>query len=302
MPRSNDSTPSMQYNGGTDPNVNFPPLPHTVAEVSQLLAETEDEPDTLKLAEIVDSDPVVAASVLRRINSAYYGMRRRIGNVRKAVMLLGFLEVANIVLTAGMVKLEEVFTDSGHTDVFESIMQMSVGVGQTAREMANFLDLPVQGRVYTAGLLHSVGRLVFLYNHPDRYKDLWAANGRRPPSIEAEEELFGINHAVLGAQAADNWKLPHYLIEAIRHYPDPAAIEDEDHRTIALLLAVSVSVVHQYGCAEKEDIAREEIEFEAPSQLDYLAYVTETDADELIQYLVDKQEQIRGYVDTMTHH
>lgn len=302
MSRSNDNDPSTQYNGGTNPNINFPPLPHTVAEVSQLLAETKDEPDTLKLAEIVDSDPVVAASVLRRINSAYYGMRRRIGNVRKAVMLLGFLEVANIVLTAGMVKLEEVFADDEHSDIFESIMQVSVGVAQTAREMAGFLDLPIHGRVYAAGLLHSVGRLVFLYNHPDRYEALWTGGERKLPSVAEEEKAFGVNHAVIGGQAADNWKLPHYLVEAIRHYPDPTAIEEEDHRTIALLLAVSASVVQQYGCAESEDVPAEEIEFEPPSQLDYLAYVTETDADELIQYIVDKREQIRGYVDTMTHH
>lgn len=303
MPRSDENKPSMSYRGGNNPNISFPPLPQTVAEVSALLAETEAEPDTLKLAEIVDSDPVVAAAVLRRINSAYYGMRRRIGNVRKAVMLLGFLEVANIVLTAGMIKLEEVFNESGHTELFEKIMEMSVGVGQCARETADFINLPVQGRIYTAGLLHAVGRLVFLYNHPDQYHSLWIRDGAlRSPSREAEVEMFGVDHTEIGAQAADNWKLPHFIVEAIQHYPSPDAIDDAEHRQLAQILAVAVSVVDQYGCeSDRIDVA--EVEFEAPPQLAALAESVEgVDTEELVDYLVEKQEQIRGYVDTMTHH
>ncbi len=302
MPRSDEDKAPMSYRSGANSNISFPPLPQTVAEVSALLAETETEPDTLKLAEIVDSDPVVAAAVLRRINSAYYGMRRRIGNVRKAVMLLGFLEVANIVLTAGMIKLEEVFSENDHKEIFEKIMEMSVGVGQCARETAGFLDLPVQGRVYTAGLLHAVGRLVFLYNHPDQYHSLWIDNGGlRPPSREEEADVFGVDHTVIGAQAADNWKLPHFIIDAIRHYPDPAAIDSADHREIAQLLGVAVVVVTDYGCDESE--GTREGAFEVPPQLTDLAQSVEgVEADELVDYLVEKQEQIRGYVDTMTHH
>jgi HD-like signal output (HDOD) protein len=303
MPRSDENKPSMSYRGGNNPNISFPPLPQTVAEVSALLAETEAEPDTLKLAEIVDSDPVVAAAVLRRINSAYYGMRRRIGNVRKAVMLLGFLEVANIVLTAGMIKLEEVFSKNGHTEIFEKIMEMSVGVGQCGRETAGFLDLPVEGRSYTAGLLHAVGRLVFLYNHPDQYQTLWERDGAlRPPSREAEADMFGVDHTVVGAQAADNWKLPHFIIDAIRHYPAPDEIDDADHRQLAQILAVGVSVVDQYGC-ESDQIDASDVDYEAPPQLaDLVQSVEDVTPEELIDYLVEKQEQIRGYVDTMTHH
>lgn len=296
MSESEDQKPSIRYNGNTKPNMNFPPLPHTVTEVSRLLAEMEEEPDTLKLAEIVDSDPVVAAAVLRRINSAYYGMRRRIGNVRKAVMLLGFLEVANIVLTAGMIKLEEVFASNEHSDIFEKIMQLSVGVGQCAREIADYLELPIQGQVYTAGLLHAVGRLVFLYNHPEEYTSLWEAEGDEgPPSIKAERAVFGVANTEIGAQAADEWKLPKSLVQAIQFYPAPEHIEDEENRLIATLLSVAISVVRQLRSE-----ATEEVPLEAPAELDRLADLTGADPEALLEHLQQKREQIQSYVDTMT--
>lgn len=298
MSDSEKDKPLGSLDGTSKPKMDFPPLPHTVAEVSQLLGEMEGEPDTLRLAEIVDSDPVVAAAVLRRINSAYYGMRRRIGNVRKAVMLLGFLEVANIVLTSGMIKLEEVFSTGEQAEIFEQIMQLSVGTGQTGREMSDILNLGIEGQVYTAGLLHAVGRLVFLYNHPSEYAVMWRRGDQfYPPAAELEEQMFGVKNTAVGAQAADAWKLPTFLVTALRNYPSPHEIEDEEQALIATVVGVSASAVYQYGCAPAE----EEVEFDPPAQLQYLASLVEVEPQLLIDQVVDKQEQIRSYVDAMTY-
>ena len=298
MSDSEKDKPIGHFNGSSRPKMNFPPLPQTVAEVSQLLAEMEGEPDTLRLAEIVDNDPVVAAAVLRRINSAYYGMRRRIGNVRKAVMLLGFLEVANIVLTSGMIKLEEVFSTGDQSEIFEQTMQLSVGTGQTAREMSEMLDLKVNGKVYTAGLLHAVGRLVFLYNHPEEYSAMWRRGGKLcPPSLEKEEQMFGVTNTEVGAQAADAWKLPTFLVEALKHYPNPTEIEDEEQQIIAAIVGVCSSAVYQYGCAE----SHEDVEFDPPPQLQQLASMVDVEPEVIIEQIVTKREQIRSYVDAMTY-
>lgn len=298
MSDSERDKPLGHFNGTSKPKMNFPPLPHTVAEVSQLLAEMEGEPDTLRLAEIVDNDPVVAAAVLRRINSAYYGMRRRIGNVRKAVMLLGFLEVANIVLTSGMIKLEEVFSSEDQSEIFEKTMQLSVGTGQTAREISEMFDLQVDGTVYTAGLLHAVGRLVFLYNHPGEYAATWRDGERLcPPSLQREEQMFGVTNTEVGAQAADAWKLPTFLVEALEYYPNPEQIQDEEQQLIASLVGVSSSTVYQYSCVA----SIEDVDFTPPAQLQHLASLIGVEADAIIDQIVTKREQIRSYVDAMTY-
>ena len=98
------SVPATRFQQEPNLEIRFPPLSRTVSEVSAVV-DMAESPDTRRLAEIVHADPVTAALVLRRINSAYYGLRRRFSNVQQAVALLGFLEVCDIVLTAGMLKL-----------------------------------------------------------------------------------------------------------------------------------------------------------------------------------------------------
>lgn len=296
MSESKSENPPLQYTRSFDPHLSFPTLPRTVTEVSRLLAEATREPDALELAEIVDKDPIVATAVLRRINSVYYGIRRRIGSVRKAVMLLGFLDVANVVLTAGMIRLEEAFASEDHAGLFEQVMRVSVGAGQYAREIAGLLDLPIQGQAYSAGLLHAVGRLVFLYNRPDKYAALWQRDGSRLPSIEAESAIFGINHAELGGQAADEWKLPPFIVEALRAYPHPRHLDDAEHRQIATLLAVAVSAIRQFGDGEPS-----EVNFDPPPQLVQLAEITGREASDIVEHIEQRQGRVRSFVSTMAY-
>lgn len=284
--------------GELRPRISFPPLPHTVESVSELLSEMGVEPNTMQLAQIVDSDPMVAASVLRRINSAYYGVRRRIASVQKAVMLLGFLEVANLVLTAGMVQLEETFGAEEPSEMFDHIMRTSIGTAQYARELAKHLNVPCEGPAFSAGLLHAVGRLIMLHNDAEGYKALWDAEGGLP-SREAEQDRFGIDHSRLGAIAADEWKLPGLLIKAIRYYPAPEKLEEEEQRRVAQIVSAAAAAVSSMRLAFGVEA---ECAYEGTPELATLAEEAHVDAAQLKAFIEKKRPRIRSYVDTMMQH
>lgn len=271
-----------------DTDIQFPPLPRTVAEVTHLVTEDAAEPDPRKLADLVDSDPVIAATVLQRINSAYYGMRRRITGVRKAVMLLGFLDVANVVLTAGMLRLEEIFAETDQMILFDHILQTSVGVGQFARELAQALALPVEGPAYSAGLLHSTGRLIFLYGAPDDYAALSHADDDHAlPTVDAETFIFGISYPEIGARAADMWKLPGILTQAIRHHPAPKQAEMQSHRQVAALVGAAVAA--QTGADAESGLA------EAPG-VQSLAAEVEPSPAALVSMIDERRSRVENYV------
>lgn len=293
-----DQDVDFSLRGEMRPRISFPPLPHTVQSVSSLLSEMSVEPNTLQLAQIVDSDPMVAASVLRRINSAYYGVRRRIASVQKAVMLLGFLEVANLVLTAGMEQLEETLCPDEHSDAFERIMRTCIGTAQYAREIASHLNLSCEGQAFSAGLLHAVGRFIMLHNDPDAYEALWETEGGLP-SREAEKEAFGIDHARLGAVAADEWKLPGVLIKAIRYYPTPEKLDAEEQRLVARLVAVAASAINDTHLADGVEAERE---YTPTQELAALADEVGADVEPLGAFIEKKRPRIRSYVDTMLQH
>lgn len=275
-------------------DLRFPPLPKTVLEVSTLLSEQGDVPDTPKLVETVHEDPVVAALVLRRINSAYYGLRREVSDVPKAVNLLGFDEVCEIVLSAGMMKLKDILKTQEQVDIFNTIMIMSVGTARFMRKISTFIQLAEKGSAYTIGLLHIIGRLVLLYNRPHDYEALWKTNdlGYAPSSV-SEQIIFGTDHAQLAAMAAESWLLPNFLVNVLQHYLTPGHLSDHSERVLALALSVAAEATEQYCMEEvEEEKARE---FEPPAAIHTFARTVQVDVREIITFIENESEEINRY-------
>lgn len=276
--------------------IRFPPLPRTVAEVSKLLAETNEAPDTPRLVEIVNSDPVIGASVLRRINSAYYGMRTRVADIQKACFLLGFEEVCDIVLTAGMMKLGDIFESETQIDIFEQIMEMSLGTASYNKHLAQHLNLSQRGFAFTTGLLHTVGRLVLLYNRPSDYEALWyTTESGKPPTVTSEQIIFGTDHAELAARAAENWHLPEDAGTVIRNYLTPGHIENFEIRVLALTLSISSAATEHFFL----NSPLEDEEFSPPAALYALARTLQAPPADIVEQLEVHREEVAKFINSM---
>lgn len=285
-------TPATRTGEEPDLDMQFPPLPRTVAEVSRLISQNAEVPDTPKLAEIVYSDPVVAGSVLRRINSAYYGLRRRIADLEKAVFLLGFDEICDIVLTTGLLQLRDLLSSERQTGIFEALMRQSLNCASLTKRLADHLGLENRGSAFTLGLLHNAGRLVFLYNRADEYEALWCANehGFAPNAI-LEQSTFGTDHAALGARAADHWNMPAFIIDVIRHYPTPGRLQDQELRKSALLLSLTAGVADRL-CMEGA-VTQQHID--SISALHLLAKCIQLPAAELVSVIEESAADVLAY-------
>lgn len=284
--------------GDWKPNfeIRFPPLPRTLGEVSKLLAETGDTPDTPRLVEIVNSDPVIGAFVLRRINSAYYGMRTRVADIQKACFLLGFEEVCDIVLTAGMMKLGDIFDTAPQIDIFEQVMEMSLGTAAFNKHLAKHLNLAERGFAFSTGLLHTIGRLVLLYNRPKDYEALWyTTESRTPPTPTSEQIIFGTDHADLAAQAAESWNLPESAVKVIRNYLTPGHIDQFEVRILALTLSISAAATEHFFLEDGEP----DEEFAPPAALYALARQLQIAPTEIADQFTSQRDEVARFIHSM---
>jgi HD-like signal output (HDOD) protein len=175
-------------------------------------------------------------------------MRRLVGDIKKAVYFLGFLEVSNIVMTMSLLKLKEVLSSREQQDMFNEIMRVSITTAHFTHGIARSVSLADTAIAFTSGLLHSMGRLVLLYNKPHDYEALWCtADSGTAPSIEAERLIFGTDHARLGALAVDRWNLPGKIGALVGNYHTPEAIANTDLRNLAYALALA-STAAQTTC------------------------------------------------------
>lgn len=300
MPQEpNSAPPALRLEGEPNLDIQFPPLPRTVAEVSMMLATKQDVPDTPRLVDVVNVDPVIATAVLRRINSAFYGLRRSIGNLRQAVFLLGFEEVCNIVLTSAMMKLKDVLTTNEQLNIFDRLVRASMGAAYYAQELAMFLDLPQQNTAFAAGLLHNVGRLVFLYNVPHEYEALWySSRTGRPPGLHDEARIFGLDHGVLGGRAGEEWNLPLEIISVIRHYSIPHLAPEEYDKSFARLISVAASASVQI-CMHA-DSGTGSWQFAPPPALNALRQEVDVTPGTLVDFVETHYHRALSYIHAMS--
>src|SRR5688572_17236492 len=98
------------------------------AAANKVLRLTEDEnADPEKLREAIQSDPVLVARILRRLNSSYYALSQKISDLKTAISLLGIREIRNLALTVFVSRFYEGGTAHGSYKR-ENLWSHSVGV------------------------------------------------------------------------------------------------------------------------------------------------------------------------------
>ncbi len=245
----------------------IPPLPQLVIE---LLKEIQNpNASAASVGNIAAADPALAASLLRTVNSAAFGLHRKITNVADAVNYLGFASVKTMVL---QLQLDQAL--GGHTAVNPDLADLwvhSLIVSYIADCIGRRVPGVDRGFVSTLGLLHDIGKIVVLTRFPDQARELTAARAADPASstLAQETKILGVNHADLGANVAAQWGLPGDLVRAIRfHHVPQKAFEPTDPKPLhqamyVLQLANQLAKYCYVYCDEPEIDAVEDPAFEA---------------------------------------
>lgn len=212
-------------------------LPDVVLRVNQLINQPDTRTD--ELTQAILCDPGLAARLLRLVNSAYYGSRRRVETVSQAIVLLGQRELRNLITTTVAVDMfEGLPADQINMDRF---WQHSIMTGLAARGLAQRLHLRQGEHFFIAGLLHGIGKLIFYSQYPDRYREvLERAGPDQQARIAAERQIFGFTYADLSAELLKSWRLLDDLHLAIAYHLEPG--KTPDHQREATLLHVAVHI------------------------------------------------------------
>ncbi|MCP4188038.1 MAG: HDOD domain-containing protein [Gammaproteobacteria bacterium] len=191
-------------------------LPEVYLRVTQQL---EDASVTVhEIGDTVQTDPAISTRLLKMVNSAYYGMPKKISTISQAVALLGRDRLKQILMGSVLVNI---FTDPGVEVLsLQEYWQHSIKTAIIAKQLAiQHHDVSEPDALFVAGLLHDIGSLLLasklplLYEHIDGLKT-------RQDQISAERQVLGFDHAELGAEMMIRWDLPELLVTCTRHHHD----------------------------------------------------------------------------------
>ena len=106
----------------------------------------------------------LTSRLLRFSNSAYCGFSTKLSTVSEAISLIGIQQVQDLLSASSVIE-----RFSGLSSEFVSVQsfwQHSLATGICARLIALERRLPKPDRLFVAGLLHDIGRLVLFLQSP----------------------------------------------------------------------------------------------------------------------------------------
>ncbi len=219
----------------------IPTLPAIYSKLGKML----QSPDATiqAVSNIISEDQVIAAKVLKFVNSAFYGFPQRIGSLQRAIVILGFNSIKNLVFATSVFDMFRGLDTDGTFDK-KNFWKHCIGCAVASRVVAEAADLRNPDEVFTSGLLHDIGKLLMAVHYADRFgaviKDV---QNTGTPMVEVERKLFGFDHAQVGSALAVQWRFPldtaqmigsHHLNEGAVQRKDIAAVHVGNILTMAL--------------------------------------------------------------------
>jgi PAS domain S-box-containing protein len=227
-------------------------LPSVPAVASNILnALTQSRPDMERVIGLLETDQALAMKVLRIVNSSYYGLRRRVADIRRAVAILGVeqLRCALLSVTVSESLIKELRRHARKDQ--QRLWEHSLACAVCCEILAERAGLKRVSEAFVVGLLHDVGKLLLMEWDASRYEQLERlSEERNVPPVRLEPQELGVDHATAGKWLAEKWELPDILLYPIwwhHHGPDVIRLleaSDPDIRSLSLLVNLADHLAH----------------------------------------------------------
>ncbi len=195
----------------------FPPLPGFIGKIIELNADPES---SLKdIGRVVEAEVSLAASVIKLVNSPFYGLSPHVHSISHAVSLLGRNELLNLVLANSMFQTCKGFKQKKHDIAALRLHCFKCAIA--ARYLAEKMGHK-GGAFFLAGLMHDLGKIIiYLAFSKETLAQVYRDSPLTHDDIGDEEEHLGIGHASLGATLLASWRFPAPLQVAVKYHHQP---------------------------------------------------------------------------------
>jgi len=190
------------------PDLRLPVLPKAVSEFTEIA----DDPECSirDLAAVVETDSGLTCQLLRNVNASANGLTHRVSSVQQSISLLGIDRTKLFLVTAA---LQTAFPIRQLKLVnLATFWNTNLERAYFAKKLAGLLKTD-QELAFTAALLQDF-MLPVLTNEQDRQYVNFVRRQEREPCdlIQFEQQVFGWDHAEVGARVMFDWKFPDELI------------------------------------------------------------------------------------------
>jgi len=220
-------------------------LPAAALDALELLPDPDV--DIPKVTKAIEYDPGLTSNVLRLANSAYFGSPRSVNSVRDAIVRLGTKQVLRTIMASATASLMH-RAIKGYDLPAGELWEHSIGVAVASDQLASVLDVEAPAYVFTAALLHDVGKIVLgTFVEIDTAPIMKLAFDKHVPFEVAERRVLGIDHAEVGGILLDRWNLPIEIVQVCRWHHEPEHVSEDTCAVDIVHIADNLALMYGIG-------------------------------------------------------
>lgn len=178
----------------------FPTLPSIYIKLKEVISDPNSNAEDV--AKVISQDQASVSKILKVVNSPIYGFKRDIKTISQSVVMLGFSEIKNFKLLKPI-----------------ELWKFSIATGIIAKIIAESKGNKELERIFILGILHGIGKLLFMKLLPELYEKVITYSFENQISTrETEIKIIGMHNSTAGWLLADRWHLPTEIKDIIKYH------------------------------------------------------------------------------------
>jgi HD-like signal output (HDOD) protein len=206
-----------------------------------------------EIGKVIGQDPALTARLLRIANSAAFGLAAQVSTVSRAVTVIGNKLIRDLVLATSTINAFEGIPNELVS--MENFWRHSLLCGLAARILAERRHMKNTETLFIAGMLHDVGQLVIFRKMPKQAKEALLLSIEGPEDFalhNAERQIFGFDHAQVGAALLRHWNFPPLLVECAEYHHAPTKAKNFPVEAALVHIANSVAQLAEIDSVQEE--------------------------------------------------
>ncbi len=210
----------------------------TIPSMYQKIVTCLQDPDAsiVDIGKIIQDDIGMTTKILQLVNSAFFGLAKKVSSIERAVSYLGLDTIGALVLGHG------VFSQFQHAGALKGFdidalwrycsecSKAAAIVSESENKSTNTTE-----EAFLSSMLHDVGKLILASVKPREYAEVLSRlESQSCASNSVELDVLGATHSEVGAYLIGLWGLPDSIVEAVAYHEDPALCDDNDFGVLGI--------------------------------------------------------------------
>ena len=179
----------------------------------------QDDADRDALIQLISSDPALTARLMQLLGSAWINLDKEIRSIESAILFLGIAEIKNLALSMAVLRVFDTEKLSCHFNL-NAFWTHSFKTALLCQKLAVCHENVDPNEAYLAGLMHDIGKLVFMANFPEIYDEILKESHCDAELAAHEHERFSMTHAEVGSWLCRKWRLSSMISDAVLYVQD----------------------------------------------------------------------------------